>query len=75
VKDTGIGIAEEDLPHIFDRFYRADKSRTRNTGGAGIGLAIVKSIVTAHGGSIHVRSQYGNGSEFVICLPRRAEAE
>jgi signal transduction histidine kinase len=71
VQDTGIGISEEDLPHIFERFYRADTSRTRETGGAGIGLAIVKSIVKAHNGSVKVNSESGKGSEFFICLPRK----
>lgn len=71
VQDTGTGISEEDLPFIFERFYRADKSRTRDTGGAGIGLAIVKSIVNAHQGSVEVYSEYGKGSEFVVFLPRQ----
>lgn len=71
VSDTGIGISQEDLPHIFERFYRADKSRTRDTGGAGIGLAVVKSIVNAHHGSVKVTSAPGKGSEFIIYLPRK----
>ena len=70
IKDTGIGILPEDLPYIFERFYRADKSRSRATGGSGIGLAIVKSLVEAHGGTISVKSEQGSGSEFVIVLPR-----
>jgi two-component system sensor histidine kinase BaeS len=70
VKDTGIGIKEEELPYIFERFYRADKSRNRRTGGAGIGLAIVKSLVAAHKGTVQVQSEYGKGSEFIIQLPR-----
>jgi two-component system sensor histidine kinase BaeS len=70
VKDNGIGISKEDLPHIFERFYRADKSRSRITGGSGIGLAIVKSLVEAHGGSVSVFSEAGKGSEFVVTLPR-----
>ena len=71
VRDTGIGINEEDLPNIFQRFYRADKSRNRLTGGSGIGLAIVKILVDAHEGLINVRSQVDKGSEFIVTLPRR----
>lgn len=70
IKDSGIGISKEDLPYIFERFYRADKSRSRGTGGSGIGLAIVKSLVEAHGGTISVKSEPGSGSEFVIVFPR-----
>lgn len=71
VKDSGAGISEEDLPYIFERFYRADKSRNRATGGAGIGLTITKAIVDAHGGSITVNSKLGEGTEFVICIPNK----
>jgi len=70
VKDTGIGISQEDLPYIFERFYRADKSRSRATGGSGIGLAIAKSLAEAHGGTISVSSRPGFGSEFIVALPR-----
>lgn len=70
VKDNGIGIAEDDLPHIFDRFYRADKSRNSRTGGAGVGLTIVQSIVTAHNGVIIPKSIMNNGTEFTINLPK-----
>ncbi|MCC7355036.1 MAG: HAMP domain-containing protein [Anaerolineae bacterium] len=69
VHDTGAGIAPEHLPHIFDRFYRADKSRARRTGGAGLGLAIVKQLVEAHGGSLTVESEPGRGSTFTFTLP------
>lgn len=70
IQDTGIGIPEEELPYIFERFYRADKSRNRNTGGSGIGLAIVKSIVSAHGGTIDAESKLGEGSNFIVTLPK-----
>jgi len=70
IKDNGIGISEEDLPYIFERFYRADKSRSRETGGSGIGLAIVKSIVEAHGGIVNVTSKLNSGSNFTIKLPK-----
>ncbi|MGI6227574.1 MAG: sensor histidine kinase [Peptococcales bacterium] len=73
VKDNGIGISEEDLPYIFERFYRADKSRTRLTGGSGIGLTIVKAIVEAHKGKIEVKSKLNEGTEFKIFLPKKAE--
>ena len=71
VKDTGLGISQEDLPYIFERFYRADKSRNRMSGGAGIGLAIVKSIVDAHKGKITVQSELNKGSEFIVTLPKQ----
>lgn len=71
VKDTGTGIDNEHLQYIFERFYRADNSRTRATGGAGIGLAITKSIVEAHDGNIKVKSKKGVGTEFIILLPNK----
>jgi len=71
VKDNGIGIPEEELPFIFERFYRADKSRNRRTGGAGIGLAIVKSVVHAHGGKVEVSSKLETGTVFRVLLPRK----
>ena len=67
--DTGIGIPKDEVNHIFERFYRADKSRNRKTGGTGIGLAIVKSIVEAHDGKIKVDSVLGSGSTFKVYLP------
>jgi len=70
VKDTGEGIPPVDLPHIFERFYRADKSRNRLTGGAGIGLTITKAIIDAHKGSIRVKSKVNEGTEFTVTLPR-----
>lgn len=69
IEDNGIGIGAADLPFIFERFYRVDRSRNRKTGGAGIGLAIVKSIVHAHNGTIRVESQLGRGTIFQIQLP------
>mgnify|MGYP002772494153 FL=1 len=71
VKDDGIGINESDLPFIFERFYRTDKSRNRTTGGAGIGLAIVKAIVLAHGGEVSVESKESVGSTFKVVLPQK----
>lgn len=69
VRDTGIGIAEEDVAHIFERFYRADPARSRAAGGSGLGLAIADWVVRAHGGSIAVKSQVGQGSTFTVTLP------
>ena len=69
VADTGEGITAEDLPHIFDQFFRGEKSRSRETGGAGLGLAIAKGIVEAHNGEILVNSQVGHGTCFSIVLP------
>ncbi|MFN8492230.1 MAG: ATP-binding protein [Caldilineaceae bacterium] len=70
VQDTGTGIAAADLPHIFERFYRADHARQGDDGSSGLGLAIVKSLVEAHGGGIHVASTVGQGSAFTISIPR-----
>ena len=70
IEDQGIGISEEDLKYVFERFYRADKSRTRATGGTGIGLTIVKSIVSSHGGEVKLESKLGEGSKFTIILSK-----
>lgn len=69
VQDNGPGIAEEHLPHVFERFYRSDAARTRKQGGAGLGLAISQSIVEAHGGQISVTSKPGAGTTFTVVLP------
>jgi two-component system, OmpR family, sensor kinase len=70
VSDSGVGISEEDLPRIFERFYRTDQTRNRRTGGAGLGLAIAKWIVDAHGGRITCRGTGGEGTEMLVRLPR-----
>ncbi|MFF2727814.1 sensor histidine kinase [Streptomyces sp. NPDC058008] len=69
VADTGSGIAPEDLPHVFDRFWRAEKSRSRRTGGSGLGLSIVRKLIEAHGGTTDVTSTVGRGSVFTLRLP------
>ncbi|HEY6464493.1 MAG TPA: heavy metal sensor histidine kinase [Candidatus Acidoferrales bacterium] len=73
IRDNGIGISAEDMPHIFDRFYRADRARTREHGGAGLGLAIGKWIAEAHGGEIHVQSDPARGSLFQVRIPLSRE--
>ena len=73
IQDSGEGIPAQDLPHVFERFYRGEKSRSRATGGAGLGLAIAKGIVEAHGGTIGVESQPGQGTRFTFTLPGSEE--
>jgi two-component system, OmpR family, sensor kinase len=75
VSDNGIGIPAEAVPHVFDRFFRVDKARSRAAGGAGLGLSIVKSICAAHGGSVSVQSREGQGSRFIVELPLADEDE
>ena len=73
VKDTGIGIAEEDLPRVFSRFWRSDASRERVSGGLGVGLALVKEIVNKHGGFVGVESELGKGTTFTVHIPATRE--
>ena len=69
VDDHGCGIEPTHLPHIFERFYRADSSRARSTGGFGLGLAIAKSLVTFYGGQIQAESTLGKGTRMTVCFP------
>jgi signal transduction histidine kinase len=73
VLDTGIGIPEQDLPNVFDRFYRVDSARERNTGGHGLGLSIARIIVLRHNGRITVGSKVGAGTRFTVKLPLRVK--
>jgi two-component system OmpR family sensor kinase len=70
VADSGAGLSEEQRAHVFERFYRGDPSRSRDHGGAGLGLAIVAAIVAAHGGAVEVESAPGAGTTFRVRLPR-----
>lgn len=74
VHDTGMGIPLEEQTHIFDRFYRVNRDRSRQTGGSGLGLAIAKAIVEAHNGSLHVQSEVGQGSTFTVRLPLKSRS-
>jgi signal transduction histidine kinase len=69
VEDNGVGMSKDALPHIFERFYRVDRARSRQMGGAGLGLSIVQAICTAHGGEVLVDSTEGQGSRFTVRLP------
>ena len=70
VQDSGIGISEEDMTHVFERFFRADPARNAGAGGTGLGLAIAKWIVDRHGGHFELRSEPGAGTRITICLPK-----
>ena len=69
IADTGVGIPQEDVAHVFDRFYRVDKARSRDTGGTGLGLSIVQQSVRLHAGSVTVTSEQGKGTTFTVQLP------
>jgi two-component system sensor histidine kinase VicK len=70
VSDNGVGIPKEDIEHLFERFYRVDKSRSTDAGGTGLGLSIAKDIVQAHNGKINVQSTFGKGTTIIITLPQ-----
>ena len=73
VKDTGIGIPEECRERIFERFYRVDKSRSKEVGGTGLGLSIVKHAVMIHNGKIEVKSELGEGTEMIVTIPNKQD--
>ena len=73
VRDTGVGIPEEEQERIFERFYRVDKSRSKEAGGTGLGLSIVKHAVLIHNGTIRLNSSLGEGSEFIVSIPNKPE--
>jgi signal transduction histidine kinase len=75
VRDTGIGIAPEDLPHVFERFYRSDKARARETGGAGLGLAIAHWIADVHDATLTVDSELGRGAVFRVAFSQRTRGD
>jgi len=70
IEDTGVGIPKEQLPYIFDRFFRVDKSRVRETGGSGLGLSIVQSIIRLHNGEIYAESEVETGTKFTVIMPK-----
>ncbi|NQV32723.1 MAG: hypothetical protein HQ515_08520, partial [Phycisphaeraceae bacterium] len=72
--DHGCGIATKHHAHLFERFYVVDKGRSRKMGGTGLGLAIVKHIANVHGGTIQLKSEFGKGSVFTLCLPRKGRS-